>query len=56
MLDLEGDDESKKLQDNSLLPAEQPKKNPAFSLNKFFKPMKPEDKEKMLLSELAKVQ
>lgn len=36
--------------------AEPPKKNPAFSLTKFFKPMQPEEKEKMLLNELAKVQ
>ena len=29
---------------------------PAFNLTRFFKPMQPEEKEKLLLSELAKVQ
>ena len=34
----------------------QKKQNPGINLTKFFKPMLPEEKEKLLLNELAKVQ
>lgn len=35
---------------------EQPKKTTAFNLNKFFKPMNAEEKQRILINELAKVQ
>ncbi len=47
----------KKSSEKDIKKAEEKKKpNPGLNLTKFFKPMQPEEKEKLLLNELAKVQ
>jgi hypothetical protein len=50
------DASDKKSSEKDLKKADTAKKqNPSINLTKFFKPMLPEEKEKLLLTELAKV-